>query len=267
MRRGIILVASLATLCSSGASPVRALPIAPPSVELLSERSTSLDTVLSATASDPDGSLTMLELCVEGVCTPATPTADEPVETCVSGDREQLQVPHRFPAYGEYEVTVRATGGSCLDLLAPETVERTFRFVVHEILPPPPAPPIEIACAAPGTRTATDTGVTEGAITLAHVTSVAPSFQDHGALGVAAAVASINAGGGICGRQLVLLTGGEFEFQGDRGIREAVAADPFALVGLHLSELDDTREEIETAQIPVIGTGGRAQADTASAWI
>lgn len=263
--KGAILAATLATLGTHVPQTAHAVPIGPPTVSVYPGRWGSLDTAIVGTADDPDGHILSLEVCIETAgCVATQPPRGEDLDACVSGDDATLWVEHTFPDWGTYDVLVRATGASCLGLLPPETVERTFTVTLEEIVPPPSAPPIEIPCVGDGDRTASDVGVTADTIMLGIVAPESPSFAGWSEDGFVGAVASINAGGGVCGRDLVLSQGPEQPYEGIRGLDEALDADLFALVGIHLSEIDDASAHIDDAQMPIIGTGGRAELERTS---
>lgn len=263
--KGAILLVTLATLAPAAPRIAGAVPLGPPTVSGFPDRGDSLDTVIVGIADDPDGHILSLEVCIETAsCVATEPQQGGDVDACISGDYATLPVEHTFPDWGTYDVRVRATGASCLNLLPPETVEHTFTITLEEILPPPPAPPIEIPCTGDGERTASDPGVTAESITLGTVMPESPSFSDYGYEGFAGAAASINAGGGICGRELIVTSGMEHTYHGARGLDAALDADLFALVGIHLSELDDAAAQVDAAQMPIIGTGGRAELERTS---
>lgn len=262
--KGTILLAAIVTVGAGVPQSAQSLPIGPPVISAPITNSLYLDKLIYASAEDPDGHVLSMEMCIEGACRVTSPPIGDDVDACISGDSGGIWVEHTFPAYGTYDIVVRATGGSCLGVLPPDTVERTFSFEVEEYVPPPPAPPIEISCAGEGEGTASDVGVTAETITIGTVAPQTPSFNHWGQEGLGGAVASINAGGGICGRELILETGSEFAWQGSRGLGQALDADLFALVGIHLSEVDDAAAQIDEAQMLIIGTGGRAQLERTS---
>lgn len=272
-RRVLALVFAVAAAQALTVVPGRTLPVGPPTVRLSVEP--TADPLLfrfHAEASDPDGGIESIQICVEEggarQCQGrTTPPSGDPVDTldaCLHGREAAFAAEHLFSSFGIFRVTATATAGGCPVLGAREVATATASVA----LPPPPEP---IPCAKPGTPTATDTGVTEETIALG---SVVPASGPYGNFlapalkGMVAAVNRINATNGVCDRDLALVwydDGGD-AVRGKALIKTLVEDDRvFALVAMpSWDALQASIPYLESAGVPVVGTTGQSAAEFTS---
>lgn len=251
-------------------APAGAVPSGPPSITLDYGRQSGLTYSLAAQASDSDGDVTRIEMCVEEECTEerfAVSEGADSLVTCLSGDTETLARIYAFPSAGVFEVTVRATGRGCPLVGSPEITTRTFEVEVEALPEPPVREPIP--CVDEGPLRTSDRGVDETSVTLGIVTSfLGREAASRGAIydGVEAARLAINGSGGVCGRQLQLLVvddGGD-NARRQHLLRNMIDADD--IFGIVATRMDDVLVDLEDAEVPAIGTPAEVRTEFDNPW-
>jgi ABC-type branched-subunit amino acid transport system substrate-binding protein len=222
-----------------------------------------------ARVSDPDGWVSLVEVCIEDGCTSeGEPQPDDVVtsaDTCVRGHSRTLTVEHTFGGPGSYAVVARAHGGGC-PVVGAQQVTIT-RAAVEVPEPPPPIP-----CATEGDPFPSDTGVDATRVRLGATVARSGLRANDAEVGIRAAVRRVNDTGGVCGRALdveIVDDGGDAQ-RGHVAIRTFIAGGTFGLVSVPSTDgLGDAIRsgDIDAAGIPVLGTPGADPAEFTSPWV
>jgi ABC-type branched-subunit amino acid transport system substrate-binding protein len=280
MRRITLVVAIVGSLLT--AIPTRASLTSPmppeATLHIVGPGTDYLTFEINLEASDPDGSITAVEICAgDGSACFASdfgPTLVDEAFACIEGDTQPVSMTHAFPDVGTYEVTATVTADSCSVLGPQHTSHVSTQLIVRPAPPPPPPPPPPdpIVCANEGEPGASDTGVFSDRIELGVAAPLTgPTYElAAAATGIQAAVKRINDAGGVCHRQLAveIVDDQSDARQGRQVIRDFIADGKFALVAMPSANgLDAAATDIEQAQIPVIGTLGQINTQYESDWI
>ena len=223
----------------------------------------------TATATDDDGKIRSLEICVSDMVdgrecssrqgTPPNVVSD--LAACTEGDTLTEVVTHTFDAPGWYQIEVSAVGATCPGFA--ETQGTEFELIVLA----PPLPPI--VCAQEGVPTATDVGVEPDSVRLGAVVSETGVDGDTDFLArqaIWAAKDAVNESGGVCGRDLAIdiLDDGSHHQPGRERVQELIDSGVFALVSMPgWRALQSVIEDgtLTAAGVPVIGSAGRVDAE------
>jgi len=266
MRRFLAAMLPLLLTLPAGALPPGLGDAGPTAWLLIEPTADPFEFDLTLHASDPDGRIRFLSLCLADVCAEhATVPAGIAGEAaaCIDGDSASLSVRVRAPGYGVFPVVGTVTAGGC-PLVGSDITETANGRVG---VPPPLAP---IPCAGGSEQVASDVGITPDTVELGAVIPASGFFSiatRDAIAGIRAAAARINAAGGICDRTLNVTTiddGGDTQL--GRTFVQDLAQQTFALVGMSWwPTLAAAIEggDIAAAGIPVIGTSGESASEFA----
>jgi ABC-type branched-subunit amino acid transport system substrate-binding protein len=228
-------------------------------------------------ATDPDGVVLAVRLCIESAgCAEKVkePGVLDHALACAQGDTSGTTLEHVFDSPGTYAVTVEAIGAVCPGVTG-ETEVASLQTTIDVVAPPPP-PDLGVTCAKGGHGGATDSGVTAGEVRLAvndvgAASGIGSSFLGQAPRGLQAAVDAVNAGGGVCDRQIALAffhDGWDPSLGRERIRSEIAGGDYFGLVSLSSEGLRAAIDagDIDAGRIPVLSDGMFAH-ETASQWV
>lgn len=258
-------------------SPVEALAPGPPFVSMRVLETTDPFTYhLIADASDPDGRIQSIEICVDesGSEQCRSETFGRPAGAvrrawdCVRGDAASFAVTHTFSAEGVFAIRANVRAGGCPVVGNDESAETHGAVVVA-------TRPIPVPCLKPGVPTASDVGVTRGSVRVGVVASLSgPASQGGRAATRAIQIAAdnINASGGVCDRMLgvAFFDDASDPVKGRAVIQRIIGQGAFALMAMPAYETLAAAIEagdIDEAGIPAVGTSGATLTEFTSPWV
>lgn len=279
MSRARWLPALLALAAALGALPGAALPPGPPAVTVSARQvGGTLDAVISAEATDPDGRIRSLEICVDDGSACVTETypgpagPDEAIADCLAGGSRAIEITHTFARADTYRIVARATATGCPGLAGTQSGEAHGGIAIESPAQPPPREPVP--CKGGGGGGATDVGV-EPDLVLVGATVASGVHVAHlsgGARGIRAAELRVNDPGGVCERILdaFIVDDGADHARGKQFIDNMIAQGHFALVAM--PSPDGLRGAIASGSIdaegiPVVGTTGGTSFEFESPWV
>lgn len=278
--RGLTLMVVLAmTVVMSWSAS--ALPSGPPVVYVAFEETSDPFTYnIAVQASDPDGQILSIQLCIQDGSPCSTeqysPTDDVVSSSfiCVMGDSREMRISHTFAGRNTYRVIAKVTGAGCPVIGEPQTTDlRTGVLVDAPYLSP--SPWVGIPCADPGTPAAAGDGVFEDRILMGATVAYPPPAElahlEDGASAIHAAQSVVNSSG-VCDR-LFDITAVDDRADAEYGafyIQNMIEEPRFALVAMPSAEgLRGALESgiVDNEAMPVVGTSGGTASEFNSPWV